>query len=128
MRDDDTQVLDLRLFELTLLWFEVELVLTQAFQHNLRDTPMFFERLGEDQDVVDVHADDTFHDEVLEYLVHHRLERRRAIGKAKEHHQRFEQPTVGSKSCLPLITLLHPHIVVPPSHIELHEVLCATQL
>ena len=38
-----------------------------------------------DENVVDVYADDPFHDEVLEYIVHHRLEHGRAVGKSKEH-------------------------------------------
>jgi hypothetical protein len=46
---------------------------------------VFLKRLGEDQDVVKIHGDDTFGDQVLEDLIHHHLEGGQAIGEAKVH-------------------------------------------
>jgi hypothetical protein len=46
---------------------------------------VFLKQVGEDQDVVDIHGDNTFHDQVLEDLIHHRLEGDWTIGKAKVH-------------------------------------------
>jgi hypothetical protein len=46
---------------------------------------VFLKQVGEDQDVVEVHGDDAFSDQVLKDLVHHHLERGRTIGEAKVH-------------------------------------------
>jgi hypothetical protein len=46
---------------------------------------MFLKRVGEDQDVVEIHRDDAFGDQVLEDLIHHRLEGGQTIGEAKVH-------------------------------------------
>jgi hypothetical protein len=37
-----------------------------------------------------------FHDQVSEYVIHHGLESRQAIGEAKEHHEWFVEATIGS--------------------------------
>jgi hypothetical protein len=43
------------------------------------------QQVGEDQNVIEVHRDDTFGDQVLEYFIHHRLERGQTIGEAEVH-------------------------------------------
>jgi hypothetical protein len=48
---------------------------------------VFFCQVGEDQDVVEIDGYDTFSDQVLEYLVYHRLEGGQTIGEAEVHDQ-----------------------------------------
>jgi hypothetical protein len=46
---------------------------------------VFLKQVGEDQDVVEVHGDNTFSDQVLEYPIHHCLEGGQTIGEAEVH-------------------------------------------
>jgi len=45
-----------------------------------------------------------------------------------EHHQWFKQPMTHPKCSLPFITFPHLHILIPPLHIQLREVLGAMKL
>ena len=52
-------------YSISLLWWEVEFVLMKPF-HHLLDYPLVLcQELGEDQDVIHVYTDHSFHDEVL---------------------------------------------------------------
>ena len=53
----------------------------------------------------------------MEDVVHHRLERRRAVRQAKEHDQGLEQAAVRAESCLPFIAFTNAHVVEPPTHV-----------
>src|SRR3981189_1051455 len=86
---------------------------------------MFLQRRRKDKNVVKIDGDDTLGDKVLEDLVHHRLEGRRAVGQSKVHHQWFEQTAIRSKHCFPFIAFFYPHIVISPADVELGEVLRA---
>jgi hypothetical protein len=90
-----------------------ELVLLESLQNQSCNSPMFFDALCEDEDVVEVHANHAFHDEVLENVVHHRLEGRGRISESKKHHQGFVEAVISTKRRLPLVTLLHSNILVP---------------
>ncbi|KAF9799808.1 hypothetical protein IEO21_10504 [Rhodonia placenta] len=57
--------------------------------------------------------------EIMEDIVHHRLEGRGGIGEAKEHHQGFVQSPVSHEGRLPFVTGFDPDIVISPSDIEL---------
>jgi hypothetical protein len=89
------------------------------------DMSMFVAISGKDENVVEIHRDDPFHDEIVEYLIHHGLEGGRTIGEAKVHDQWFKEATIGAKCGLPLITLLNSDIIVPPTDVELGKVLRA---
>ena len=89
---------------------------------------VLFNCASEDEDVIEIDADNAFEDEVMEDVIHHGLKGGRAISKAKEHDKRFKKTTVGTKGCLPLISLLYPHIIVAPMDIELGEVSGSTEL
>ena len=65
----------------------------------------------------------TLINEILEDVVHHRLEGSRAVGEAKEHNQGFEEALVRPEGSLPLVSLFDPYIVISPSYIQLGEVL-----
>ncbi|KAF9803698.1 hypothetical protein IEO21_09584 [Rhodonia placenta] len=66
--------------------------------------------------------------EIMENIIHHRLEGHRGIGEAEEHHQGFIQPPVSYKGCLPFVTGFDPDIVISPSDIELREECGTTEL
>jgi hypothetical protein len=46
--------------------------------------------VGEDQNVIEVHRDDAFSDQILEYLIHHCLEGGQTIGETKVYDQWFK--------------------------------------
>src|SRR5882724_11278895 len=83
---------------------------------------MLLHCLREDEDVIQVDADYTLGDQILEYLIHHGLESGWAVGETEEHDQGFEKSSVCAESSLPLITFLDADIVVSPSDIKLGEV------
>ena len=89
---------------------------------------MFFHGFREYEDVVKVHTDDTFHDQVLKDLVHHCLKCGGTICETKEHYQGFEEPTACSECSLPLIAFLHVNILITPSNIQLCENLRTAKL
>jgi len=93
---------------------EEEFVLFQDLQHPSDRLLVFFLRLGEDQDVVQINHHDTFCYEVLEDVVHHGLEGGRTVSHSKEHYQRFEQTSIGSEGCVPLVSGLNANIVETP--------------
>jgi len=123
-----SKVFDLCPFEFTFVMSQEELVFTKSLQHQTCNVMVFLHGFSVDEDVVKVHADHSLHNEVLKDLIHHCLEGRRTVCKAKEHHQWFKQPTTCPKHSLPLVTFLHSHILVPPSHVQFREVLGTTKL
>ena len=127
-RDNESEVLNLCLFKLTLLLLEVEFVLVKPFHYPQDYPPVLCQRLGEYQDVIQVHTDHPFHDEVTEDVIHHCLKGGWAVGELEEHDQWFEEPLVGLEGHLPLGSLGDVHIVVSPPDIELGEVLGTLEL
>ena len=77
-------------FNPSLLISEVELVLMEMLHDKSGYLSVFCKVLGEDQDVVEVYRDDTFSDEVFEYLIHHHLESGWAIGETEIHDKGFK--------------------------------------
>jgi hypothetical protein len=128
LQDDKSKIFDHSLLKITLIVMKVQLVLTKSFENNSCDSPMFHDGFHVDEDIIEVDADNTFHNQILENVVHHHLEGRWGVGESKKHHQWFIEATIFSKCCLPLITLLHAYIVVPPSDVEFGEELCTAQL
>jgi hypothetical protein len=78
--------------------------------------------------IIEVYANHAFHDEVLENIVHHCLEGGGRVFESEKHHQGFVEAVVSTKRRLPLVTLLHSNILVPPSHVELGEEFCTAKL
>jgi len=83
---------------------------------------MLFLHLGEDQDVVQVDHYNTFCYEVPKDVVHHGLEGGWTVSYSKEHYQGFKQTSIGSESCLLLISGLNANIVETPTDIQLGKV------
>jgi len=75
---------------------------------------VFFLRLGEDQNVVQIDHHNTFRYEVPEDVIHHSLESGQTISHSKEHYQGFEQTSIGSEGCLPLVSGLNANIIEIP--------------
>jgi hypothetical protein len=75
-----------------------------------------------------INANHAFHDEVLENVVHHCLEGGGRVSESEKHHQGLVEAVISTKHCLPLVTLFHSNILVPPSYIELCEEFCAAKL
>jgi len=69
-------------------------MLLQQFQNSAGDLPVLFKGLREDEDVVQIDHDHAFQDEVLEDVVHHRLEGGRTVREAEEHDKGFVQAAV----------------------------------
>jgi len=114
--------------EFAFVMLQEELVFVELLQDQTCNVMVLLHGFSVDEDVIEVHADHSFHNRVLKDLIHHCLKGRRTVCKAKEHHQWFEQPTTHPKCSLPLITFLHLHILVPPSHIQFREVLGTAKL
>ena len=89
---------------------------------------MLLFRLRKDQDVVQVHYDNPFRYDGSEDVVHHSLEGSRAVGHSKEHYKGFEEVSVGTKGCFPLISGLDAYIIETPADIQFREVPGSTEL
>ncbi|KAF9796276.1 hypothetical protein IEO21_11016 [Rhodonia placenta] len=66
--------------------------------------------------------------EIMEDVIHHRLEGRRGIGEAEEHHQGFVQSPVSHKGHLPFVTSFDPDVIVSSSDVKLCEEHGTTEL
>jgi hypothetical protein len=104
-----------------------QLVFMELLQYQSCDLMMLLNVLSEDENVVEVYTNHTFHHEILENVVHH-LEGRGRVSESEKHHQQFEKAVIHTKHCFPLIACLHLHILIPPPHIELSEELHALKL
>src|SRR5882672_8826494 len=112
---DEAKILDCGLSECALLGLEVKPMSAEDVQDPYYNGMVFlFCLTTEDEDVVHVDDYDSFVDELLENVVHHHLECHRAVSETKEHDKRFKQASVCLKGCLPLVSILDPHIVVSP--------------
>jgi hypothetical protein len=127
-QNDESKVLDRRLFEFAFVVSQEELVLSQLLQNQSCNAPMFFDALCEDEDVVEVYTNHAFHDEVLENVVHHCLEGGGRVSESKKHHQWLVEAAISAKYCLPLVTLFHSNILVPPSYVKFREEFRAVKL
>ncbi|KAF9799457.1 hypothetical protein IEO21_10567 [Rhodonia placenta] len=102
-------VVDLGNVPFTLLRLQEQIVILKASKDLARDLIMLLLIGGEDEY------------EIMEDVIHHRLEGRGGIGEAEEHHQGFVQSPVSYKGRLPFVTGFDPDVVISPSDIELRE-------
>src|SRR5882724_4343618 len=124
-REDEPEILYCGLPECALLSFEVELMSAEDVQYPYHNGMVFLLCLAtKNEDVVHVDDYNSFVNEFSEDVIHHRLERCRAVSETKEHDKRFEQASVHPKGHLPLVSIPDSHIVVSPSDIQFGEVLC----
>ena len=85
MQDDESKVFHLGLLKLTLLRFEIELVLVELFQHQVYNAVVLLLGLSEDENVIKVYVYHFLCNEVIEDVIHHGLECNWAINEAREH-------------------------------------------
>ena len=128
LRDNHAKILCLRDLKLTFLRFEVELVLAEVLQDDAHNMTMLLESLGVDEDVIEVYANDSLCNQIVEDVIHHCLECGRAVSQTKEHYQGFKESAIGPKHCLPLISFLDVHVVVASTDIQLGEIACAPKV
>ncbi|KIJ15052.1 hypothetical protein PAXINDRAFT_78198, partial [Paxillus involutus ATCC 200175] len=88
--DDKSQVFNFRHFEFTSLQFKVKFVLPEDLKYTLGDLTMFFERTGEDEDVIKIDEDLPFQNKIVEDVVHEVLEGSGGISETKEHNKRLK--------------------------------------
>jgi hypothetical protein len=72
--DDDIEVLDCRLLELALLWMEEEAMFSEPPEHLPDDFAVMGKVRVRNEDAIQVDHDISRQNEVLEDVVHHRLE------------------------------------------------------
>jgi len=89
---------------------------------------MFFYSLSEDEYVIEVDHYYTFHDEVLEDIVHYCLESGWTVSHTKEYYKGFEQTPVGVEGSLPLISGLNIYIVETLVDVKLGKVFGSMEL
>jgi hypothetical protein len=93
--------------------------------------PNDFVMIGEvgmrDEDVVEVDHDVSGQDEILEDVIHHRLEGGQGVGKAKVHHWWLKEPLVSTEHGLPFVAFLDPDIVETPWDVEFRKELGSLQ-
>src|SRR5882724_1839604 len=88
---------------------------------------MLFQRVGEDEDVVEVdHYEDISH--VSEDVVHEGLEHSGCVGESHGHDQEFKGAIMHSEGCLPLMACCDANIVVASTEVKLGVDLCAAHL
>ena len=126
-QDDQSKVFDLLLLELAFLWVEKQPP-SEGSKDLVDNPPVFREGGGVDQDVVHVAYDFTTVNELTKDVIHHHLEHCRGVAQSKEHDSWFEQASVSPECCLPLITLLDPHVVEPPVEVKYGEELGTTEV
>jgi len=128
VRDNYSEVLDRGFVEFAFVGTEVELMLLQQLQNAAGDLPVLFKGLCEDEDVVQIDHNHAFRDEVLEDVVHHRLEGGGTVREAEEHDKGFVQAAVGPEGGLPFISFIYLDVVEAPSDVQFREVLGSVEL
>ncbi len=120
-RDDQSEVFDLLLLELAFLWLEKQPLPLEGSKDLVDNSLVFRDGGGVDKDVIHVAYDFAMINELTKDVIHHHLEHHRGVAQSEEHDSWFEQASVSPECCLPLITLLDPHVVEPPAEVEYGE-------
>ena len=85
---------------------------------------MMFDCMGIYEDIVHVDHHIALIDEVFENVIPHHLEGGQTIGKAEEYDKGLEEAPICLEGSLPLVPLFDLYVVVSPTYVKLHEVLC----
>ena len=76
---------------------------------------------GVDKEIVHINDEPSFSNHIAEGVVHETLEGGGGVGESEEHYGWFEEPLMGNEGCFPLVTVLDPYVIVPPSDVELSK-------
>ena len=74
--------------------------------------------IGKDEDVIHIDQEPSFIDFVFEDVVHHVLEGRWQVAKAKEHDCGFKKSFIHFEDCFPFVSFFDPDIIVSSSKIK----------
>ena len=106
--------------EMALSHVGIQLVVTKNFQDRLQVALVFFGRLGEDENVVQVYDDEGV--EVLaEDFVHEALEGGWGVGEAKRNHGKFKMAIPGTKGSFGDVFRGHSDLVVALAKVNFGE-------
>jgi hypothetical protein len=92
-----------------------EFMLAKSLKNQSCHMVMLFDGLRQDENVVEVDTDHSFHNEILEYVVHHRLEGRGGISESEKNitkglnSPQLVQNAAFHSSPSFICTLLYPH-------------------
>lgn len=121
--DDHAEEGDFTAEELAFSDFERESMVLEAMENFADSAPVFFFRVGEDEDVVHVNDDLSGLDHVLEDIVHHALEGCGGVAHSEEHDERFVEAAVGDERGFPLVSVLDSDIREAPADVDFGKVL-----
>ena len=124
---DHAEVFYLVSGEFAFLEFQMKVQFSHVLQDALRAFLMEGGVGGVDEEIIHVDNEPSFGNHIPEGVVHETLERGRGVGESKEHHRGFEEPSVGDEGGLPLVSVLDPYVIVPPSDVELGKDLSISQ-
>ena len=98
-----------------------------VFAKSLKDTPYLIMMKNEgiagvNAKVIHIYLEPLFSDHVREDMIHEGLKYGGCIAEAKEHDSGFVETEESDESCLPLVRLLDPNIVISPANVELGEI------
>lgn len=106
-RNNQSKILYPLLLKLIFLWVEKEFVLSQDLQDSLYYSFMLLQDLDEDQDIVQIHYNNSLYDQIS---VHYCLESCQTVSYAKKHYKRpilVQKAAFHPSLCL-IQTLLNP--------------------
>jgi hypothetical protein len=73
------------------------------------------------EDVIHVDRQPVLSEFFPEECIHHGLEGGWQVGHPEEHHLWFKEAMVGDECCLPLVSVVYPHVIISPADVELGE-------
>jgi hypothetical protein len=117
VRDDESEVFYVGTFEVAFVMSEEKLVFSEDVQDLSDDLAVFFQVLGEDEDVIDAVID-----KILEDVIHHGLEGGWAVSNTIQHYQQLKEPLVTLKGHFPFVAFLDLDVLVAPLDIKFGEV------
>ena len=102
----------------------MKVVLAQPIQDMSDVNLVVFQRVGEDEDIIEVdHYEYVSH--ISEDVVHKGLKRSRCVGEPHRHNQELERAMSHSEGSFPLVAHCDTNIVVASSQVKLGVDLCA---
>jgi hypothetical protein len=125
--DDEAQVFDLLVVELTFLWFEVQACLFECFQDLVDMFLVFFKSIRVNEGIIEVYSirsvkigSKNVIDEILEGCW--------GIGENKWHNQGLEKAISSPEGGLLFLPFYHLNKVIGPMNVQFHKPLCPRQV
>ena len=77
---------------------------------------------GVNAEIIHIDLEPSFCNHIRENMIHKCLEGGRGVIETEKHDHRFIETKRSDKGCLPLIRLLNPNVVIPPTNVKLGEI------